>query len=70
MLCPFPTKCMYDRYKIAGVHFCAIPSCPYHEVAELMLREEIEALERMRRRTPRQEMMLAQLRMKYKENFT
>ena len=69
MLCPYPTTCMYDRYRVAGVHSCSTPACPFQLQAKVMLEQEIALLEGIRHKTEGQKEALRRLRGKYKAEF-
>ena len=69
MFCPYPTTCIYDRYKLTGVHSCAVPKRPFAMTAKNMLEHEIHLLEGIRHRTSQQQQALERLRRKYVEEF-
>lgn len=60
---------MYDRYRVAGVHSCSTPACPFQLQAKAMLEQEIALLEGIRHKTEGQKEALRRLRGKYKAEF-
>lgn len=69
MFCPYPTSCIYDRFRLTGVHSCAMPTCQYSMTAKEMLSREIEMLARIKCKTQSQEKALKKLKEKYGEEF-
>ena len=69
MFCPYPTTCMYDRFKLTGVHSCAMPKCPFALTAKSMLEREIRLLAGVKHQTPQQREALERLRRKCREEF-
>lgn len=62
MFCPYPTTCIYDRWRKTGVHSCAMPVCQYGMTAKAMLENEIGKLEQVRHKTERQKQKLEEIR--------
>jgi len=69
VFCPYPTSCIYDRYKDTGVHSCRMPVCQFKVTAEAMLRHEIELLSRIVHKTKEQKLALEKLKKKCEEEF-
>ena len=69
VFCPYPTSCIYDRYKDTGVHSCRMPVCQFKVTAEAMLRHEIELLSRIVHKTKEQKSALEKLKKKCEEEF-
>lgn len=69
MFCPYPTTCIYDRYRVAGVHSCSTPVCPFRMQAKTMLEQEIALLEGIRHKTEGQKEAICRLCSKYKAEF-
>lgn len=69
MFCPYPTTCMYDRFKLTGVHSCALPKCQFSLTAKSMLEREISLLAVVKHQTPQQKEALKRLREKYRDEF-
>lgn len=69
MFCPYPTTCMYDRFKLTGVHSCAMPKCPFALTAKSMLEREIRLLAGVKHQTPQQREALERVRRKCREEF-
>lgn len=69
MFCPYPTSCINDRFKETGVHSCRMPVCQYRMTAEAMLRQEIEMLSRITKKTKVQKKAIERLKKKYWEEF-
>ena len=69
MFCPYPTTCIFDRYRVAGVHSCSTPVCPFRMQAKTVLEQEIALLEGIRHKTEGQKEAVRRLRSKYKAEF-
>ena len=69
MFCPYPTTCIYDRYRATGVHSCAMPVCQFRLQAKNLLLQEIRLLEGIRNKTRGQKETIARLREKYNDEF-
>lgn len=41
MCCPRDGKCVFDRFRVTGVHICALPRCQYPQEVIKALKKNI-----------------------------
>lgn len=67
MICPYPTKCIYDKYYETGRHLCTRVRCAYPEAQEAAVRREIAWVEEYAHRNQRAAEKLFRLKKELRE---